>query len=294
MPALDNTLRLRDGRTLAYAEYGDPNGRPLFYFHGFPNSRLNAAPGDDAARRQRIRVISFDRPGFGLSDFKPKRKLGDWVDDVAEAADLLGIDRFAVVALSGGGPYAAACAQRMPERITALALVSALAPLNVRDAVRGYPLFTRLLLRFWRWLPFLVVPGIWWLGRGARRNPERLIAAAARSAPPADKAILTDPKFSAVFARDLAESFRQGSRAASHEFRLYLKRWEFDPGAIPLEVHIWQGEADKVVPPSMGRYYAKVIPNARPHFFPDEGHFLIVHHVGEVNEAVLSKLNGNP
>jgi pimeloyl-ACP methyl ester carboxylesterase len=280
-------LTLRDGRKLAYAEYGDPNGRPVFYFHGFPNSRLNAALGNDAALRHRLRVIAFDRPGFGRSDFKRGRTIAGWVDDIVEAADQLAIDRFAVVALSGGGPYAAACAARIPERLTGVALVSALAPFDATAAVRGYPLFSRLVIRLWRWLPWLVRPGLWVIARRARRDAIGLVRRASKGAPPADKEILSRPEVLEAFARDVAESFRQGSRGAAHEFELYLKPWNVDLASIAMEVHLWQGEDDRVVPPTMGRYYTRALTNARPRFYPGEGHLLIVDRIDEINGALF-------
>lgn len=294
MAAGEREVRLPDGRRLAYAEYGDPNGTPVLYFHGFPNSRLNAAPGDDAARRRRVRLIAFDRPGFGRSDFQRRRTIRGWVDDIVAAADQLGIDRFAVVALSGGGPYAVACAERIPHRITGVALVSALAPFDSADAVRGFPFFTRLVLRLWRVLPWLTRPGIWLIGRSARREPERLlerarlIARGTRLVPSADEMILSRPEIRAAFARDVAESFRQGSRAASQEFALYLKRWHVAEDSIAVQVHVWQGEADTVVPPSMGRYHANVIPGCRATFLPGEGHLLIVNHWEEILAALTA------
>ena len=88
---------LKDGRSLAYAEYGDPNGRPAFYFHGWPSSRIEAALGDRLGRERGVRLISPDRPGLGLSDFQIGRKLEDWPKDVCELADSLGLDRKSVV-----------------------------------------------------------------------------------------------------------------------------------------------------------------------------------------------------
>lgn len=289
MAATEGELRLADGRRLAYAEYGDPNGTPVFHFHGFPNSRLNAATADDAARRRGIRLIAFDRPGFGRSDFKKDRTIAGWADDVVEAADQLGIDRFAVIGYSGGGPYAAACAERIAQRISGVTLISALAPLDVAEAVRGFPLITRLFLRLWRIAPWLTRPGIWLIGLQARRAPEKAIVGSGRTAPPADKAVLARPEVRAAFARDLKESFRQGSSAASHEFRLYLKRWDVNEGAISHDVRLWQGEADKVVPPSMGRYHARVIPNCTAVFLPEQGHYWLVDHWDEILAAVTAR-----
>lgn len=110
------TCRLPDGRTLGYAEFGCPNGRPLMWFHGFPMSRLDGWAADRIARRRGIRVIAPDRPGFGLSTFQPSRRIVDWPADVKALADHIGIKRFAVLGLSGGGPYAVACAYALPKQ----------------------------------------------------------------------------------------------------------------------------------------------------------------------------------
>ena len=119
--AVAGELRLSDGRALGYAQYGDPEGRPLFFSHGTPGSRTLAQLFDAGARRDGVRLIAPERPGFGRSDFLPDRTFADWPDDVSELADALGFDRFAVAGSSGGGPYAAACAWKLPERLTGTA-----------------------------------------------------------------------------------------------------------------------------------------------------------------------------
>jgi pimeloyl-ACP methyl ester carboxylesterase len=102
---VDRTIRLLDGRRLGYAEWGDPGGRPLFFFHGWPGSRIEGYLGDEAARARGVRLIAIDRPGMGLSDFQQHRTLVDWPDDVVQVAAALGLNRFAVLGISGGGPY---------------------------------------------------------------------------------------------------------------------------------------------------------------------------------------------
>jgi pimeloyl-ACP methyl ester carboxylesterase len=133
----DRTIRLRDGRRLSYAEWGDPGGRPLLYFHGWPGSRVEARLGDEAGRAKGIRFIAIDRPGMGLSDFQHRRTFVDWPDDVLQLAASLGFDRFAVLGISGGGPYAAACAWKLSNRLTRAGIVSCLAPLDVPGATAG-------------------------------------------------------------------------------------------------------------------------------------------------------------
>src|SRR5688572_28104051 len=121
-----DTLTLSDGRKVGIAEFGAPAGRPVVYCHGFPASRLEARLAHEAAKEVGARLIALDRPGYGLSDFQPGRRIGDWPRDVVEAADALGVQRFAMLGVSGGAPYALACAALLPERITALGVVCGL------------------------------------------------------------------------------------------------------------------------------------------------------------------------
>ena len=123
-----HSLTLGDGRRLAWAEYGDPSGRPLIYCHGFPGSRLEAAMSHDTAARLGIRIIAPDRPGLGRSDYQPGRRLNDFPADLKQLADHLKLGRVAVLGESGGGPYAMAAAAALPERITKLLLVSSIGP----------------------------------------------------------------------------------------------------------------------------------------------------------------------
>jgi pimeloyl-ACP methyl ester carboxylesterase len=288
MPSTDRegALRLRDGRTLGYAEYGDPKGKPGFFFHGFPGSRLQARVADATAARLGVRIIALERPGFGLSDFKPGRTIGDWPADVTEAADALAIDRFAVMGASLGGPYAAACALAMPDRLTTAAIVSGFAPLDAPGATDGMSRLNHLVLTLGRRLPWLVRLAMWWMGRQARRDPQRLLDMMSADVPEADKAVLARPEVQAVFKDDVVEAFRCGSRGAAWELVLFTRPWGFRLEDICMEVYLWQGEADVNVPPSMGRYQARAIPNCRATFYPDEGHLIAVDHMEEI-QAVL-------
>lgn len=122
-------MRLPDGRHLGYAEYGDPAGLAIIGFHGTPGSRLMFQLADSAARELGLRLLAPERPGFGISTYQKNRTLASYAADIAAFADRLGIKRFAVAGISGGGPYAAACAALLPERVTALALVSPVGPM---------------------------------------------------------------------------------------------------------------------------------------------------------------------
>ncbi len=130
-------LRLADGRDLAYAEYGAPMGRPLFYFHGGNGTRLEGLWFDEQAKRHNVRIIAPDRPGFGRSDFADDRTLLTWADDVAALADHLDIAQLRLIGLSGGGPHALAVAAALPERVAKCAVVSSIAPPNANLPANG-------------------------------------------------------------------------------------------------------------------------------------------------------------
>ena len=134
------TVRLKNGRLLGYADYGDPAGQPIFYFHGFPGSRLEAANFDETAQASHYRLIGIDRPGMGLSTSDPNRTLLSQVDDVVCFADALNIDTFSIIGHSGGAPFVAACAYQIPHRLKGIAIVSGMAPLDNPEAKKRMPI----------------------------------------------------------------------------------------------------------------------------------------------------------
>jgi pimeloyl-ACP methyl ester carboxylesterase len=285
--AAARTVTLRDGRKLAYDEHGDPSGRPVFYFHGFPSCRIEAEAWHEAAKRHNVRLIALDRPGFGQSDYQHDRKIGDWPADVREVAEQLGIRRFRVLGVSGGGPYVAACAAKVPELIERVAIASGWGPADKPTATSGFPRLTRATLALWRLLPVLVQISIWWLALNARWFPRQVLRFSRRRLPQADQDIVDRPPMEKMRTRALREVFRRGSRGPAHELILFSKRWGFRPEDIPIEVLLWHGDADTVIPISMGRYMATVIPRCRATYFPGEGHFLAFARQDEILGALM-------
>jgi pimeloyl-ACP methyl ester carboxylesterase len=288
----DNTLRLRDGRLLGYAEYGDPGGKAAFYFHGFPGSRLEAQLAAAAAAKGGVRIIAVDRPGFGLSDFKAGRTIGEWPDDVTELAGALGIERFAVIGVSGGGPYVAACALRIAQRLTGAAIVSSAPPFDTPGPGEGMFQRNRLLFTLGRRMFWFAQLPMWWLARQVRRDPEYVISFVIRSLPESnkDRVVLSRPEVRETLRRDIVEAFRQGSRGVAWDaVLLYGRPMGFRLQDITMEVQLWHGEDDLNVPPSVGRYLASVIPNCRATFFPAEGHYsVMIDHIQEIQTALLA------
>lgn len=289
--ATDKTIRLRDGRSLGYADYGDPEGKPAFFFHGWPGSRLQAKLVDEEAARAGIRVIGLDRPGMGLSDFKPGRQILDWPDDVAALADALGIERFAVQGISGGGPYAAACAYKIPDRLMACGIIAGMGSIGL--SMEGMKTSNRVIFFLARRLPWLLRLVLWLaMGRHSqdKEKVERLISKMMRELPEPDREVMDKPELKRFFIEDICEAFRQGTKGAAYEGRLYGQPWGFRLEDIAIDkVYLWHGELDVNVPVSMGRAMAEAIPNCQARFYPNDAHLSIVsNHSEEIMTTLLS------
>lgn len=263
-----------DGRRLCVAEFGDSEGRPVVYCHGFPASRLEARLGEAAARRQGIRLIAMDRPGYGRSDFRPGAVMADRAEDVAVVADALGLARFGVLGVSGGGPYAALCAERLPGRVERLVLVAPLGNLAAPDATAAMDPVAAGFVRFMAAAPALALPAYRFLvGPTMGRLPAASLRLLTRAAAPVDRAVLRDRQVIRILAASLAEAFRQGGLGPAWDLRLYVHGWEVRPEHIAVPTRLFHGLADRTVPPAMGRAYAERIPGCETRYLPDEGHF---------------------
>lgn len=259
-------VRLRDGRDLAWAEWGAPTGRPVVYLHGFPGSRLEPALCQETAAARGLRLVAPDRPGFGRSDPKPGRTLLDFADDVAELADALGLERFGVMGFSGGGPYAAACAFRLPGRLSGVALVGGLGPVDGPGASRGMVPMNRFLFEVARRLPWLVGPVMALTVRLVRRDPERAFERARKSLPEPDVRALARPEVHTRTVRATVEALRAGARPATQEAKLYARPWGFALEDVGVPLHLFHGERDRSVPPHHARRQAAAYPHCTPHF----------------------------
>jgi pimeloyl-ACP methyl ester carboxylesterase len=280
-------LRLRDGRRLAYAEYGDPQGKPVFFFHGTPGSRLFHHPDTSVAASTGARIIAIDRPGFGRSDFKLGRTLLDWPDDVVELADALNIERFAVMGYSGGGPYAAVCALKIPDRLTAAGLVSSMAPLDNPHLTRGMHGVGHMFFSLDRHVPPLAKLGCWLMCTSWRHNPELYYKSQINGLLHSEKAQILLPKMRTMLTTDFLEAVRAGTQGISWDLALLAQPWGFHLHAITTDVFLWHGESDTQTPLAMGKRLASAIPHCRATFFPGEGHWAIYSHWQEILTALV-------
>lgn len=288
--ASDRSITLRDGRRLSYADYGDPEGRPMFFFHGFPGSRYDGAHAGQVAARMGIRLVAPDRPGMGLSDYQPQRRLAAWPADVEQLADALGLATFGVLGYSGGGPYALACAHRIPHRLTCAGVLAGVSPITEPGAMEGMNGSNVLIFRLSRRLPRLLAL-IYRMN--SRTDGVKLMAAAAKRMPEPDQAVMRDRAVLEAMARDYKEAFRSGPAGVVHEGGLFARDWGFRLTDISMPVRLWHGEKDTNAPVPMGRHQANMIPTCRATFYPDDGHIsIMVNHIGDVLGALAEDVDG--
>jgi len=288
MALTDQTIKLVDGRTLGYAEFGDPSGIPVLFFHGFPASRLEGIALDTPARAVGVRLIAPDRPGFGLSDPKPGRSFSDWPEDVIQLASHLRIYDFAVLGTSGGSPYVVACADRISERLTAAGIVSGISPLRSQAV--------RLTMNPDQRRMFVSVARFPWLARRMLSRSMQEVQADFPSVlsrmvaerPDVDRSVLERPDIQDMLRTNLSEAFRQGVAGAAQELALYPGSWRLALKKVTYPVQIWQGRKDVITPPSMAEELASLLPHTLTRWYPDEGHSLLFARSEEILRQLVS------
>lgn len=267
---MDGLLTLSDGRTLSYGEFGDRKATPVVYCHGFPTNRIEYETVARALDESGIDawVVVLDRPGYGSSTFLPRRRFIDWPKDVAEAANHLGLDEFAVIGTSGGGPYAMACARAMPDRVTRLGLVVAVGPAGAPGMDESLILKTISRSGLVRRVQF----GLTGVGL-ARGRDDQILEQTIANLGEVDRPFLEGADTREWFLRMMREALRQGGRSAAHEGGLYLDEWGFEPAEITSETHLWYGARDETVPAPTGEWLAGQMPNSNLVVWPEHGHF---------------------
>jgi pimeloyl-ACP methyl ester carboxylesterase len=235
-------------------------------------------------------MIAVDRPGYGLSDFQPGRRILDWPIDVLRLADSLGLERFAVLGVSGGGPYAAVCAAKLPARVMKASLVCSVGPVDRPGAMREMDAYNRRLLFLARTVPGLVrllagpVIRVFW-----RYEKDVLPPSLLARLPERDQRTIERTELRQTLMASWQEAFRAGTRGMVYDGCLYAQPWGFELEEIVSPVQLWHGELDVNVPSSMGRAIASRLRNCCASFLPDEGHFsLPFGRFGEILKAAMS------
>ncbi|KAF2623186.1 alpha/beta-hydrolase, partial [Macroventuria anomochaeta] len=270
---LDNshshTFSLPDGRKLGYADYGDPNGKPILYQHGIPGSRIEATRYHDLGKEMGLRIISIDRPGHGWSSPFASyrgRTVKSWADDVNALAEHLELSEYAVLGVSGGGPYALSCAYGLPkDRLKVVSLVCGIGPPDIGMSGAGWPTWLGFTIG-WRWSPQIFLR--WFFQRDAADSlslpdEERLNMFLSldrtKGMSEQDKAFFGDEDEMRVYLATSRESFKQGFDAMCKDGYVMCTPWGFAIEEIrkDLPVVLWYGSKDKNVPPNHGRTIAR-------------------------------------
>ncbi|MGB9915474.1 MAG: alpha/beta fold hydrolase [Candidatus Bathyarchaeales archaeon] len=282
-------LSLPDGRQLGYLSLG--KGHPIIYFHGTASSRLEILLLKELAFKAKLQIIGVDRPGYGLSTFKPIRSLGDFSSDINFLADHLDIKRFGILGWSGGGVFALAYLSLFLERVTK-AVIAGTPNLPFDAGAAHNTPFARFVMK----LPFLGLLAVRHMRSRvlrATRDPKVFLASREgkqllRGYSMDDLKFFSNPEWVALLCASMAEAFRQGDygiKAVLQEHRLFMKPWNIQLAKIPADtLFIWHGAEDKTCRVENAHMLSKIIPAAHLEIFPDKGHCVLFNKLGKLNE----------
>lgn len=273
-PKLEGTVAVEGGRRLGFAEFGAPQGRAVFWLHGTPGGRRQIPiEARIFAERRNVRLIGLDRPGIGSSSPHVYDNVLAFTDDLRIVADTLGVDRMAVVGLSGGGPYTLGAAYAMPERVVAAGVLGGVAPVVGPDAIDGGLLKLGTLAA-----PLLAVAGVP-IGAAAtaairvvRPFASPIIDLYGRLSPEADRRLLARPEFKAMFLDDLLNGSRKQMAAPFADIVVFARDWGFRVADVKVPVRWWHGDTDHIVPIRHGLHVVDLLPDAEFLHLPGESH----------------------
>jgi pimeloyl-ACP methyl ester carboxylesterase len=266
------TMTLTDGRTLSYDDYGDPDGRPVIFNHGLSDSRLIRHPDEELTSSLGVRIIAADQPGVGASTPVPGRRMVDWGADMAELADSLGLETFAVAGHSGGAPHALSIAHHLPDRVTHGVLASPVGPLD-RDgfdhmmAMRDLKLVVRL-HRFHHLVRWAYRADV----RKAHRDIDGFVAEMAHEDPSDADTFLATPEQRQMFTDNFTAGMQQDEEGI-YEMTMALWDWGFDIADVTQRFHVFYGDADDIVLPEMPQQVAQQLPRASASVWAGAGHY---------------------
>ena len=288
----EDLVRLENGAVIAFEQYGDPNGLPVVFCHGWPSSCTMAQLTDEPARELGVRIISPDRPGISGSSLQPNRKLSDWPQVVERLANHLGIEKFRLLAISGGAPYAYATAAIMPNRVRAIAIVCGAIPMAELEDARGLLPLYRWMLALHRSRPQLLRK-LFCMARPilALRPPVRLRPLLLRMLMlrPCDAESLRDAAaFEAIF-ESQRRAWRGSAEGVIADAQIYAQPWGFCLEDIHVPVRLWHGKQDRAFSVHLAEEVTKRFPNCKARFIDNAGHYsLPIRHMREILKDLIS------
>lgn len=284
----EGRLVLKDGRTLAWREYGPPGGRPLLRFQGMPGSRNSRHAHEDSYERLDVRVIVADRPGYGASTRLEGRGVSIAAGDAAELLDELGLDIVHVIGMSGGGPHALAFATLHPERVRASSVVVGGAPMR-EEGVGGLIGLNRAAWHAaregWEATFELLAP----VRDDLLHDPLSGFRAVMEAAPATDVAVMEDPAWQRVLIEDMQEALRPGAEGWADEAIAVMGPWDFDPADVRCSLTWWHGEHDANAPIAATRRLVSRLADVDLRVWNDAGHLEAYHRHDEILAELLAR-----
>jgi pimeloyl-ACP methyl ester carboxylesterase len=293
-PRLEGTVVVAPGRRLGFSEFGPRGGRPVVWMHGTPGARHQIPQSARlAAHELDIRIVGIDRPGVGDSTPVLYRSLMDFAPDLTRLADELDIEHFAMLGLSGGGPYVLACAYALPRRVIVGGVLGGVAPTEGEDAVTGglvghlAPL-APLTEAVHGPLSILLGIGV----RLVRPLGSPAYEAYARVSPEGDRRVFARPEIKAMLLDDLVRGGRNGLAAPLFDLILFCRPWGFSVRDLTVPIRWWHGDADHIVPLAHGEHLVARIPDAEMFIRPGESHLGGLGAAEEVLGSLLAVWDG--
>jgi pimeloyl-ACP methyl ester carboxylesterase len=273
-PKLEGSVAVGENRQIGFAEFGAPQGRPVFWLHGTPGARRQIPTEARVySEDHNIRLIGIDRPGIGSSTPHRYSCILSFADDLRTIADTLGVDKMAVIGLSGGGPYALGCAAAMPDRVVVAGILGGVAPTRGPEAISGGAM--NLGVRIAPLLKLGGAPlrvGTSMLVQSIRPVASPALYAYAAVSPQADRHLLTRPEFKAMFLDDLLNGSRKQLDAPFNDVILFARDWGFRLDEVKVPVRWWHGDHDHIIPFSHGQHVVSLLPDAELFRLPEESH----------------------
>ena len=288
-PKLEGNVAVGDDRQLGFAEFGDPQGRAVFWLHGTPGARRQIPTEARVyAEDNNIRLIGVDRPGIGSSTPYQYDAVVAFAEDLRTMADTLGIDNMAVVGLSGGGPYALGCAAAMPDRVVTVGVLGGVAPTRGTDAIGGGAMafgsyVAPLLERVGFPIRLAAVAFI----RVVRPFAEPAMYLFARVSPEGDRRLLVRPDFKAMFLDDLLNGSRKQLAAPFADVVVFAHDWGFRLEQVKVPVRWWHGDRDHIVPFAHGQHVVDRLPDAELYHLPGESHLAGLGRAEEILHTII-------
>jgi len=274
----ESIFRLSDKRALSYIEYGSPDGVPIFLFHGTPGSRIFGLENEPLVVEENLRIITPERPGYGLSSPMKGRSIGCFSSDIEALADYLEIQQFHVAGVSGGGPYTLACASNLSCRIFSTTLIASAAPMEMDGYFKGMFRGNKLALLMSKYAPFLLKAILKTAASYLRKKPEKVIDELRMQLCEWDVKVLDNMIIKGQYeglVNHIREAYRQGYSAHYSDLLLVSRPWGIDYTRIKSPIFMWHGESDTLMPIHPAKKFADMLPNCKIYAIEGAGHLLL-------------------